>query len=58
MKLGEKHEMIRKGMTSEGQIFSQQEMSVAMKKMKDNKAADERGVIAEHMKTLEVEEKK
>ena len=43
-------------MTSEGQIFSQQEMSVAKKKMKDNKAADESGVIAEYLKTLEVEE--
>ena len=39
-----------------GQIFSQQEMSVAIKKMKDNKAADESGVIAEYSKALEVEE--
>ena len=42
-------------MTSEGQIFSQQEMSVAMK-MKENKAANESGVIAEYLKALEVEE--
>ena len=39
--LGEKKEMIGKGMTGEEQIFSQQEMSVAIKKMKENKAADE-----------------
>ena len=32
--LEQKNEMIGKGMTSEGQIFSQQEMSVAIKKMK------------------------
>ena len=43
-------------MTSEGQIFCQQEMSVAIKKMKDNKAVDESGVIAEYLKALEVEE--
>ena len=36
--LGETGEMIGKGMTNEVQIFSQQEMSVAIKKMKDNKA--------------------
>ena len=48
--------MIGNGMTSEGQIFSQQEMSVAIKKMKENKAADESGVIAEYLKALEVEE--
>ena len=42
-------------MTSEGQIFSQEEMSVAIKKMKENKAADESGVIAEYLKALEVE---
>ena len=35
--LGQKNEMIGMGMTSEGQIFSQQEMSVAIKKMKENK---------------------
>ena len=45
--LGQKKEMIGNGMTSEGQIFSQQEMSVAIRKMKENKAADERGVVAE-----------
>ena len=49
-------EMIGKGMTSEGRILSQQEMSVAIKKMKENKAADESGVIAEYIKALEVEE--
>ena len=54
--LGQKKEMIGNGMTSEGQIFSQQEMSVAIKKMKDNKAADESGVIVEYLKALEVEE--
>ena len=54
--LGQKKEMIGNGMTSEGQIFSQQEMSDAIKKMKDNKAADESGVIAEYLKTLEVKE--
>ena len=43
-------------MTSKVQIFSQQEMSVAIKKMKDNKAADESGVIAEYLKALEVKE--
>ena len=53
--LGRNKEMIGKGMTSEGQIFSQQEMSVAIKKMKENKAADESGVIAEYLKALEVE---
>ena len=37
-------EIIGKGMTSEGQIFSQQKMSVALKKMKENEAADESGV--------------
>ena len=31
-------------------------MSVAIKKMKENKAADESGVIAEYLKALEVEE--
>ena len=56
MTLGQKKEMIRKGMRSAGQIFSQQEMSVAIKKMKKNKAADESGVIAEYQKALEVEE--
>ena len=54
--IGEKREMIEKGMTSEGQIFSQQEMSVAIKKLKENKAADESRVIAEYLKALEVEE--
>ena len=54
MTLGQKKEMIGNGMTSEGQIFSQQEMSVAIKKMKENKAADESGVIAEYLKALEV----
>ena len=48
--------MIGKGMTSEGQIFSQQEMSVAIKKMNERKSADESGVIAEYMKALEIEE--
>ena len=40
-------------MTSEGQIFSQQEMSIAMNKIKENKAAYESGVIAEYPKALE-----
>ena len=31
-------------------------VSVALKKMKENKAADESGVIAEYLKALEVEE--
>ena len=53
--LGQKKEMIGNGITSEGQIFSQQEISVAIKKMKENKAADESGVIAEYLKALEVE---
>ena len=53
---GQKKEMIGKGMTSEEQIFSQQEMSVATKKMKENKAADESGVIPEYLRALEVEE--
>ena len=43
--LGQKKKMIGKGITSEGQIFSQKERSVSIKKMKDNKAADESGVI-------------
>ena len=43
-------------MTSEGQIFSQQEMSVAIKKVTENKAADECGVFAKYLKALEVEE--
>ena len=43
MTLGQKKEMIGNGMTSEGQMFSQQEMSVAIKKMKENKAADGSG---------------
>ena len=54
--LGQKKEMIGKGMTNEGKLFSQQEMSVAIKKMKENKAADESGVIADYLKALEVEE--
>ena len=54
--LGPKKEMIGKGMTSEGQIFSQQEMNVAIKIMKENKDADESRVIAEYLKALEVEE--
>ena len=54
--LGQNKEMIGKSMTSEGQIFSQQEVSVAIKKMKENKAADESGMIAEYLKALEVEE--
>ena len=52
---GQKKEMIRNAMTSEGQIFSQQEMSVAIKKVKENKAADESGVIAEYLEVEEVE---
>ena len=56
MTLGQKKEMIGNGMTSEGQIFNQQEMSVVIKKMKENKAADESGVIAEYLNALEVEE--
>ena len=55
MTLGQKKEMIGKGMTSEGQIFSQQEMSVARKKIKGNKSADESGVAAEYLKALEVD---
>ena len=54
--LGEKGEMIGKGMTIGWQIFIQREMSVAIKKMKENKAADESGVIAEYLKALEVQE--
>ena len=56
MTLGQKKEMIGKGITSEAQIFSHHEMSVAIKKLKDKKAADESGVIAEYLKALEVEE--
>ena len=47
--------MIRKGMPTEAQIFSQQEMSVAIKKIKENIAAVESGVNAEYLKALEVE---
>ena len=39
-----------------GQLFSQQEMNVALKKMKGNKAASESGVIVEHLVALEGEE--
>ena len=39
----EKKERIGKGMKSETKIFSQQEMGVAIKKMKENKAVDESG---------------
>ena len=56
MTQGQKKEMIGNGMTSEGQIFSKQEMSVAIKKMKENTAADESGVSAEYLKALEVED--
>ena len=35
---------------------SQHEMSVAIKNMKENKAAEESGVIAEYMKAREIEE--
>ena len=42
-------------MTNQGQIFSQQEMSVAINKMKENKAVDESGVIVDYHKSLEVE---
>ena len=52
--LGQKKEIIENGITSEGQIFTQQEMSVAIKKMKENKAAYENGVIAEYLKALKV----
>ena len=34
--------------------YSASRISVAIKKMKSNKAADESGVIAEYMKALEV----
>ena len=43
-------------MTSEGQLVSQQEMSVAIKKMKNNKAADGNGGIAEYLKAMDVKE--
>ena len=56
MTLGQKKEMIGKGMTSERKIFSRQKMSVAIKKMKENKGAYESGVIAEYLKALEVEQ--
>ena len=46
MTLGQKRKMIGNDMTSEGQIFSQQEMSVAIKKVKENK----------YLKALELEE--
>ena len=52
MILGEKNEMLGNGMTSEGQILSQQGIIVAIKKMKENKAADESGVIAEYLTAL------
>ena len=38
-----------------GKHSVQPEMSVAIKKMKKNEAADESVVIAEYLKTLEVE---
>ena len=53
--LGQKKEMIGNGMTSEGQIFSQQEISVVIMKMKENKAEDKSGVLADCLKALEVE---
>ena len=37
--LGEKKEMIGNGMTNDGQIVSQQEMSVAIEKIKENNDA-------------------
>ena len=43
-------------MTSGGQIFSQYEMSVAIKKMKSYEASYESDVIEEYMKALEVSE--
>ena len=43
-------EVIGKGMTSEGEIFSKQELNVATKKMKENKAVDKSEVIAEYLK--------
>ena len=48
--------MIRKGRTSEWHIFTQQDRSVAIRKINENKAADKSGVIAEYLKALEVEE--
>ena len=48
--------MIGKGMTGEGEMCSQKEMSVVIKKMKENKAADESGVVAEYLQALDVEE--
>ena len=52
--LGQKKEMIGKGMTK-GK-YSVISRCVAIKKMKDNKAADESGVFAEYLRALEVEE--
>ena len=43
----EKKEIIGTDMTSEWQKFSLHGMSVAIKKMKENKASDESGVTAE-----------
>ena len=57
--LGVKKEMLGNGMTSVGGgggIFSLQEMGFAIKIMKENKASDESGVIAEYTKALEVED--
>ena len=51
-----KKEMIENGMTSGEKNSCQQEMSVAIKKIKENKAADEsREYLAEYMKELDVE---
>ena len=46
--LGEKREF-GNGMTSGGLTFSQQEISVAIKKMKENKAVDKSGVITGYL---------
>ena len=56
--LGVRKEMNRNGMTSRGQMFSLQEMRFTLKGMKENKATDESGVIAEYLKSLEIEDVK
>ena len=48
--------MIGNGMITSGQIFSQQEMSVSINKIKEKKAADENGVISQYMKALKLQE--
>ena len=54
--LGVIKEMNGNGMTSGEQMLSLQEMRFAIKRMEENPATDESGVIAEYLKSLEIED--